>query len=186
MPERADVLYIRPGFLVEGGGHCTGHVGRLMDPAALLARTKVDVSQNHPESGCAIADGQFRRCCQPALFQAVEQVTPAVRILPEPVHDRQHIFPAVLVSTDNHQHTLTITVQVRCETNTVCPDAGVAFALWIALAPYLVVLPPCRLQAADGRQGQTFRIRPGKRGQRRAEIARRDTLQVQPGEQLLN
>ena len=158
-----------------------------MNPASLLAR----VVGRHP-AGPSRTRARRRRwpasggTVRPRFFSPLQQVAPAVRVLPEPVHDGQNVLLAVFVGADNHQHTLTIAVQARREVDPVRPDVDVALALEIALAPGLVLLPPRCLQPRDGRGRQALGIRPQKRRQRLAEVARRDALQVEPGQQLLD
>ena len=120
-----------------------------MDPAALLARGGEDIPQSRPEPERAISDSKPRSQCKAALLQAAEQVAPALRVLSEPVHDPQNIFLAILVSADNHQHTLAIAVETWCEVDPVRPNVDVALARQVTLAPGLILVPPRRLQARD-------------------------------------
>jgi hypothetical protein len=57
MPERADVLQVRLGLVMQGFGHGTQNVRRLVDPASLLARAGKDLAQRRPEPERTIADG---------------------------------------------------------------------------------------------------------------------------------
>jgi len=181
-----DVLQIHLRLFVQGFGHGTQNVRRLVDPASLLARVGKDLAQCRPEPKRAVADSQFRGHRQAALLQSLQQVAPAVRVLAEPVRDRQDILLAVFVSADNHQHTLAIAVQAGCEVDPIRPDVDIALGLQIALAPGLVLVPPGRLQARDGRRRQPLGIRSQKRRQRLTEVAGRDTLQVKPGQKFLD
>jgi len=104
--------------------HCSGDIGGLVNPASLFACRGEDVAQRRPEPERPVANGQLRRHRQTALLQPVQQVAPAVRVLPEAVHDRQNILLAILIRTDNHQHTLAIPVQTRGEVDPVYYPAG--------------------------------------------------------------
>jgi hypothetical protein len=75
------------------------------------------------------ADGKLGRFRQAALLQPPKQVAPAVRVLPESIHDRQNILLAILVSADNHQHALTIAVETWREADPVRPDADMASSM---------------------------------------------------------
>ena len=70
----------------------------------------------------------IRRNRQPSLFQAPKKVSPAVRVLTEPVHDAKNILVSVFVRANNNQHTLTVIVQARVEVDTVGPNIDVALS----------------------------------------------------------
>jgi hypothetical protein len=147
-----DVLQFRLRLFVQGFGHGTQNVRCLVDPTTLLARIGKDLAQRRPEPKRAVANGQFRGHRQATLLQSLQQIAPAVRVLAEPVRDRQDILLAVFIRANNHQHTLTIAVEARREVDPICPDVDIALALQITLAPGLVLFPPGRLKARDRRR----------------------------------
>jgi hypothetical protein len=116
-----------------------------VDPAALFFRRRVDVPQCGPKTQRTVRAGQIRRNRQPSFFQAPKKVSPAIRVLAEPVHDAKNIIVAVLIRANNNQHTLTIIIQPRVEVDTVGPNIDVALSGQVALAPGLIFAPPSRL-----------------------------------------
>jgi hypothetical protein len=122
MPERAYVLQPCLGLFMHWLGHSTRDVGHLVDPAALFFRRRVDVPQYGPKTQRTVPAGQIRRNRQPSFFQAPKKVSPAIGVLAEPVHDAKNILVAVLISANNHQHTLTIIIHARVEVDTVGPN----------------------------------------------------------------
>gem|GEM_PF-5093077 len=119
MPERADVLQIGLRLFVQRLWHCAKDIGGLVDPAPLLTRGREDIPQRRPEPERTVPGSQLRRHREATFLQPLQQVAPAVGVLPEPVHDRQNVLLAIFVSTDNHQHTLAIPVQTRREADPV-------------------------------------------------------------------
>jgi len=124
MPERADVLQIGLCLFVQRLWHCAKDIGGLVDPAPLLTRGREDIPQRRPEPERTVPSSQLRRHREAAFLQPLQQIPPAVRVLPEPVHDRQNVLLSIFVSTDNHQHTLAIPVQTRREVDPVYYPAG--------------------------------------------------------------
>ena len=145
-----DILQISLGFFVQGFGHRALDIRRFVDPTSLLACVGKDIAQRRPEPESPIVRGQFGRHSQAALFQPFQQIAPTVSVFTEPVHDGENVLLVVFVCTDNHQHTLTITVRTRRKVDPIRSDVDVALAREIALAPTLVFFPLVGLQSRDG------------------------------------
>ena len=123
-----DILQRCLGLFMQGLWHRAGDVGHLVDPAALFFRRRVHVPQCGQKTHGPVPTGQIGRNRQPSFFQAAKKVSPAVRVLAEPVHDAKNILVSVFVRANNHLHTLTIIVQARVEVDTVGPNIDVALS----------------------------------------------------------
>ena len=72
------------------------------------------------------------------------------------------------------------------EVHAVGPEIDVASGGEIAPLPAFVLVLPARRQPPHGRRREARRLGPEQRRQRLGELARRYTLQVKPGQELLN
>jgi hypothetical protein len=102
------------------------------------------------------------------------------------VLDGQQLLAAVLVGADEDQDALAVVVEARREVDPVGPDVDVAPVREIAPLPALVLLLPGRHQPPHGRRRQPGRVGAQQRRERLLELAGGHTLQVEPGQQLLD
>ena len=77
-------------------------------------------------------------------------------------------------------------LESHVEVNAIDPDVGVALVLEAALVPVLEVRLPGLLQAHHRRCRESWRFFAEERSEGLGEVARRDPLQVQPGDQLFD
>src|SRR5262249_34398266 len=162
------------------------HVGRLMHPAPLLARRRPDLPHRLPEPQRPIADRQLRLDRQPPRLHVQEQFLPRLLALALPVLDGNQLLLAVRRGAHQDQDALPAPFQADVEVHAVGPDVDVLLAGQRALAPVVVLVLPQPLEARDGRGRQALGLGAEQRGQRLAEVAGRNPLEVQPGDQLLD
>ena len=75
-------------------GHVVEHVGRLVNPAALLACFSKDLSQRGPEAQGAVPHGQLRRERQSSILEIHQQLVPALLALAIAIdHGNQFLLP---------------------------------------------------------------------------------------------
>ena len=138
---------------------------------ALLARRPVDLAQSFPETERPVAGGRLGRNRQAAALEVEQHFAPGLGALPVAVGDRQQLLAAPLVGADDDQDTLFVVLHPGLEIDPVGPEIEIA---------------PDILQARDRRGREPWRVRPQKSGQGLGEVARRDALQVEPGQELLD
>ncbi len=156
-----------------------------MNPAALLAGLAVDLAERCPETERPVAHGQLRRNRQPPTFEIQEQFKPGLCALPVAVAQAYDILVADLVGADDHQQALPVMIEAGLEVDAVGPEIDIAPGREIPPLPPLVIFRPGGLQPGDGGRRQARGVRTQQSRERLREIARRDALEVEPGQQLL-
>ena len=179
-----DVLEMGFRFALKALGQLVEHVGGLVNPTALLAGLAVDLAERRPEAECAVAHGEFRWNLQPPTFEIQEQFQPGLCALPVAVTQAYDILVAHLVGPDDHQKALPVMIEAGLEVDAVDPEIDIAPGREIPPLP-LVIFRPCHLQPGDGGRRQARGVRAQQGRECLAEIARRDALEIEPGQQLL-
>jgi hypothetical protein len=92
----------RLGPWLQALAHGVEHVGDLVHPAALFARSGEDVSERRPGTQGAVA-GHGLRLVEAAVAQVAQRGRPGVGRLAVAVLDGQQLLDAVLAHPDHHQ-----------------------------------------------------------------------------------
>jgi hypothetical protein len=155
--------------------------------AALLPRLGPDLVQRLPEPQTTVAGGELGVHLQAVLVaQPEEQLAPTLGALAKAVLDRQQLLVAIGIGADDDQQALAVVVEPRREIDAVGPNVDEAPPREIATLPALVLLLPSRHQPAHRRGRETGRVGAQERRQGLLELAGRDALQIEPGQQLLD
>jgi hypothetical protein len=158
-------------------------VSHFMKPAALATRGRKHLFQRRPEAHCAVADREPWARRQTALFQVEQQFQPRRFRLAITIADRHTLFAPVGFHADDDQQALSIGVlAAQPRVNAVDPPIDVVRPGHVTTAPGHMLVGPLRLQPAHHVGRQALRIIAQQHAQRFAHIARRDTLQIQPGQ----
>src|SRR5690606_33814979 len=104
---------------------------------------------------------------------------PAVRTFAVAVFDRNQFLRPVGAHPDHHQRTEAILLEADAKVDAIDPDVHVVDIVQIALAPHVIVRFPGRRQPRDGRRRQAASLRAQQDRQRRLEVARRQSAQVE-------
>jgi hypothetical protein len=155
--------------------------------AALLPRLRPDLVQRLPEPQTTVAGGELGVHLQ-AVFvaQPEEQLTPTLGALAKAVLDRQQCLLAIGIGADDDQQALAVVVEPRREIDAVGPDVDETPPREVATLPALVLLLPSRHQPAHRRGREARRVGAQERRQGLLELAGRDALQIEPGQQLFD
>ena len=135
----------------------------------------------------APSPGQLGIENEPVLVaQAEQQLTPALGALAKAILDRQQLLPAAGIGPDQDQQALPLMVKPRGEVDAVGPYVDVAAGCEATSLPARVLLLPSLSEAPDGGRRQPGCFGTEQRRQRFLELSGRDTLEVEPGQQLLD
>jgi len=181
-----DVVQQRLRLPLQAARQLLQDVGGLMHPAQLRARLRELFGQRHPEAQGAVARGHGRALRQAALLQLPQEAAPAVRRLAEAIRDGDEFLASVGGGADDHQQALPVGVQSDVEVDPIHPPVHVAAAREIAPVPRLVLPLPDLLEPDDGLGGEADHVPAQDRLERLGEVAGRDALEVQDGQQLLH
>ena len=116
------------GFRLHALGHLVEHVGRLVNPAALLACLREDLAKSRPEAQCTVADRDLRSRRQAALLQVQQQLAPALFAFAVAIEHRDQFLLAIGRGAHQHQQTLLfvgIVFQSNLGVNAIGPDVNV-------------------------------------------------------------
>ena len=152
----------------------------------LFAGLAVNLTQRLPEAECAITGGELGWRDQAPSLEIEQQFEPALGALAVAVAQADDVLVADLVGTDDHQQALLVVLEAGLEVDAVGPEVDVALGREIASRPALILLGPARLQSRYGARRQARCIRSQQGCQRFTEVARRDALEIEPGQQLLD
>jgi len=183
---QGDVVEPLLRLALEAGGQLLQHVRGLVDPAELWLRLRELLRQRHPEAQRPVPRGHRGSVREAAAFHLPQEAAPTVRRFPEAVLDGDEFLRAVGAGADDDQQTLPVGVQPDVEVDAVDPPIDVPTRREIALAPGLVLPLPDLLEPHDGLRREAEDLRAQNRLERLVEIARRDALQIQDGQQLLD
>ena len=104
----------------------------------------------------------------------------------EAVVHRQQLLAAVFERSHHHQQTLPFIVQTDVRIDAVGPNVNKTLAAEVALRPSLVLAAPDVFETHHRRRRQAWSVGSQQGLQRLAEIARRDSFQVQPRDQFFD
>ncbi len=151
---------------LEGLGHLVEHVGRLVNPAPLLPRRRIDLPESGPEAECPVTNGELRRLREPPLLEIEEQLLPTLLALTDAVDDGDQFLTAFGRGSHEDEQALLLVAlvfQPHVDVDAVGPDVDVLLAREIATAPLLVLLAPLLLQPDDDVGAETLGM-PAEQG----------------------
>ena len=142
------------GLGLQSLGQLVEHVGRLVDPAALLARGGIDLRQRLPEAQRSVAGGQLGIDRQAAGLHVQQQRLPRLLALAIAVGDGDQLLLAVGRGAHQHQDALPIFFQADVEVDAVGPHVDVLLPVQGPLGPLLEFSLPDFLEPGDRRSRQ--------------------------------
>ena len=146
-----------------------------------------DLVQRLPEAQGTVTGGELGCKREPVLVAQPEQeLAPALGALAVAVLDREQLFSAARVGTDQHQQALPVVIEPGREVDGIGPEIDKAAGGEVALPPAFVLFLPALGQPPHRRRREPGGVRAKQRRQGLAELARRDALEVQPGKELLD
>jgi hypothetical protein len=159
-----------------------------VNPAPLLPGGGPDLARRLPEAERAVAGGEPGIDHEAVLVaQPDQQLVPGLLALAETVVDREQLSLAARVGADQDQDAPAVVLEARREVDPIGPNnVDVALGRQVAALPALVLVLPGGNQAAERGRRKAGRIRPEQGRERLLELPRRDTLQVEPGEEFLD
>src|SRR3954471_16864028 len=80
---------------LHGFRHLVEQIGRLVKPAALVARSGIDLIKGLPEPECAIADRDLGRNGEAASLQIDQKLAPALGALSDANLEADQLLPAL-------------------------------------------------------------------------------------------
>ncbi|MGY4286310.1 hypothetical protein ACVWXO_005530 [Bradyrhizobium sp. LM2.7] len=149
----------------------------LVHPAALVPCAGKDLVERLPEAERAVANGNFRGDLQPALLHVDQELTPALRALPDADLKANQFLLAFRRRADQHQHAFAVVFHARLQEDAIGPHIHIASRRQIALLPALILALPLGRQPGDDRPRQVRRVLAQQGRQRLLEIAGRDAAQ---------
>ena len=157
--------------------------------AALLTRRRVGLPQGGPEAERTIGDGDRRWNGEPTVLEVEEQFEPALFALSDAVDDGDQFLLAVGRGPHDHEQALLRigrVFQANSHVDPVRPDGDVLLSGEVAAAPLIVFPTPSLLEPNDHVWTEALRRRPDEGFERLPEVAGRDTLEVEPGNEILH
>ena len=136
-----------------------------------------------------MADRQLRLLRQPPLLEIEEQFLPVLLALTEAVHDGDQFLPAFGRGPHEDEQALlliALVFQPHVDVNTVGPDVDELLAQEVTAVPFLVFLAPLLLETDDDFGTEALGVLAEQCLQGFGVIACRDTLQIEPRDQLLD
>ena len=103
------------------------HIGRLVDPTALLPGLRKHFPHRAPKAEAAVPDGQLGIDREPAVPDVQQQLAPRLFALPVAIGDRDELLRSVPGGAHQHQNALPFVVGVLepdVEVHAVGPDVG--------------------------------------------------------------
>ena len=186
LPDFVDVTF---GFRLNALGHSVQHVGRLVDPTTLLLRFREYLSQSRPEAECSVTHRNLRCRRKPMPLQIQEQFRPTLLAFTIAVEDRDQLFLSVGRRAHQHQNTLLfagIVFQTDLHMDAVRPDVNVLFLGEVAFHPRVVLVAPLLFEPDDDVGTESLGLLADERLQHLTKVARRDSFEIQPGDQLFD
>ena len=178
----ADLRQRLAGAGLHTGGQAAQHVGRLVDPVALVTRGGEDVTQRRPQPKRAVTDRQDRGA-HAAPAQIPQQLGPRLGRLPLAIGHGDQLLAPVGAHADDHQAAQPRLLQPHPEVDPVRPHVHVVTVGEVTLAEGLVVGLPGGDQPGDDRRRQPRRGAE-ERLQGGREVAGRQAVQVQQRQHL--
>jgi len=90
-------------------------------PAALVPRAGKDLVKRLPEAERAVTNGNFRGDLQPALLHVDQELTPALRALPDADLKANQFLLAFRRRADQHQHAFAVFFQCAPAEDAISP-----------------------------------------------------------------
>lgn len=173
-----NLLEVVLGGRLEGFGHLVQYVGRLVDPAPLVARGRVDLLKGLPEADRTVPRGQIRRHPEAPGLEIGEQFDPALLALAQASLEADQLLPTLRRGTDENEDALLGVLHPGLEIHAVGPDIHVGPGRQIAAPPAVMLVRPFGLEAAHRLGGERGRVRSQQSGQGLLEVATGDAAQV--------